>query len=337
MAVDDDYLESVFSPSQDLRGNVITNDESQDAPNRVTAVRTNATAIEQTVGSEIIIQTAEGGQVSIDPNGRFEYKRPTDFKGEDSFQYRVIDSDGSLSDWATVTFHVPAPDVKVVDDAYEALEVTSQSYASVLANDDAGLTVVTKVLIGTDTYGVDESINTPSGGTLCVHADGTFEYTAPIRHSGTDPDTDSFQYVAEDSAGVERGPATVTIDIANLVSGGSSVSDLSGTAGVDVFQWSLADLSGNDTVQNTVTQFNAEEGDKLDLRDLLQNGNDFLFDTDHLTVTSNAQGTTIAVTPVDASVPDLSILIEGVDLTGGYQGQNAIDHMISNGTLVDDK
>jgi hypothetical protein len=123
-----------------------------------------------------------------------------------------------------------------------------------------------------------------------------------------------------------------------VVLGGADHTDLSGTLGADVFQWNLADVKGDAPITNTVTNFNADEGDRLDLRDLLaDDADDLHFDTAHLDVTATGGNTTITVSPVDANAPDLNVIIEGVDLTGGNTGQAAIDHMINNGTLVDDK
>ena len=123
-----------------------------------------------------------------------------------------------------------------------------------------------------------------------------------------------------------------------MVLGGVDHADLSGTLGADVFQWNLADVKGDEPITNTVTNFNASEGDRLDLRDLLaDDADDFHFDTEHLSVSATGGNTTITVSPVDVNAPDLNVIIEGVDLTGGNTGQDAINHMLNNGTLVDDK
>ena len=352
VAVDDNYAEAEFDPARNLRGNVLDNDRpSEDTPTQVATVKT-ANGGEQAVNGQTMITTDEGGTVWIKPDGSFEYLRPPYFAGQDSFQYQLVDSDGSLSDWATVTFNVPAPPPVVIDDLFTAVEgVTTTNLGDVLLNDSLGakvgtvLDVTTHQEVAVTTNGV--TVATSLGGSVTIYQDGHFDYTAPVRgNAGTD--VDSFQYKAADINGqLSSTSATVSISIIDaaqvaptvehLVSGGSNASDLNGTAGVDVFQWSLSDLGGNNApVHNTVTQFSVDEGDKLDLRDLLQDGNDFLFDTSHLAVTTDGQNTTIIVTPVNANAPDLNILIEGVDLTGGFQGQDAINHMITNGTLIDD-
>jgi hypothetical protein len=177
------------------------------------------------------------GKVWILPDGTFEYVPNEDWDGDDSFQYQLIDGDGSTSDWATVTLHVPPP-----------IEPASASFS-----------------LGLDElYAIDGEI--------------------------------------------------------------------------DVFKWSLADLGNGDPVTKTVIGFNAGEGDQLDLRDLLQDGDNFLFDTDHLDVSYDGSNTVIVVSPVDATAPTLNIVLAGVDLVGGYEGQDVINQLLDNGNLlVDDK
>ncbi|MDR3213390.1 MAG: type I secretion C-terminal target domain-containing protein, partial [Azoarcus sp.] len=241
VAVDDDY----GTVRDDVRtaGNVIDNDQqSADAPVVVSAIRSGATGDEVDVTGpytssnhqHATLETEHGGLVWINPDGSFQYLAPWDYAGPDSFQYQLVDADGSKSDWATVSFNAPVPD--------------------------------------------------------------------------------------------------------HVILGGVDHTDLVGSVGADVFQWQLSDVRGTGPVTNTVTDFNASEGDRLDLRDLLADGTDDLhFDTGHLSVTSDGGSTTITVSPVDVNAPDLNIVIEGVDLTGGNTGQAAIDHMLNNGTLVDDK
>jgi hypothetical protein len=53
--------------------------------------------------------TAHGGLIWINPDGSFEYAPSGSYFGLDTFQYRLIDADGSLGNWATVMFDVPVP------------------------------------------------------------------------------------------------------------------------------------------------------------------------------------------------------------------------------------
>ena len=222
--------------------------------------------------------------------------------------------------------------------------------ANVLDNDvaskDGGNHVISVRSDDTQTTATDvgssqTEFSTAKGGTVWINADGSFTYEPAARHVGED----SFQYQTADNDGSPSEWATITLDVPlpeQLIHGGSANADLAGLDGsADVFQWHLADLapSGNTgPVSNTISHFNAAEGDKLDLRDLLQDGSDnFLFNTDHLSVTNSGSNTVINVQPVDSSAPHLEITVEGVDLTGGYNGQDAIDHLLKSGTLIDDK
>jgi hypothetical protein len=177
---------------------------------------------------------------------------------------------------------------------------------------------------------------TDNGGKVWISQDGNFEYVADIYFEGED----TFQYQLVDGDGSTSDWATVTLTVPGPSDVAATVAPLDesfGTEGADVFKWSLTDLGNSaDSVTNFVKGFNAAEGDQLDLRDLLQEGDGFLFNTDHLDVSFNGDNTVIAVSPVSASAPMLNIVVEGVDLTGGYEGQEAINQLIQNRNLVED-
>ena len=233
----------------ELHGSVLNNDvPSADTPSIVVnAVKASANGDELSVtepsdplnsNTWSHTTTDQGGTVWIKPDGNFWYAPDPNYIGEDSFQYQLVDADGSTSDnWATVTVNVPAPGVS---------------------------------------------------------------------------------------------PVAGAISVEHLVAEGDS----SGILGQeDVFVWKLADVQ-DQPLNSTVTGFNAEEGDRLDLHDLLTDGdNNLLFDTDHLSVTSDGGSTTVTVSPVAPDAQGLTIVIDGVDLTGGNTGQDAINHMLDNHTL----
>ncbi|MCL2875270.1 MAG: retention module-containing protein [Betaproteobacteria bacterium] len=495
IANDDDYALSQLQAALRISDNVMTNDimsadttkvgasPTDPIENIVWQIRADENSASVSVpdtkynpGGPAMLETVHGGLVWINQDGSFEYRAPRDFIGDDSFQYQLTDGDNSPSNWATVTFHVPGPPIKPVDDHYDVMEATSTDpsapMASVLANDKAGHdATVGQVLVNGDWQNVPAdglTFGTLLEGKVTIFQDGTFLYTAPTRdHSDNIPDVDSFQYRVKDASGTVRdasatayinildsvpvandddyalsklqaalrlsdnvlsndimsadyikdgsdpiqnivwqvradenaasisvpdseynpgGPATLTTANGGLVwinqdgsfeyrapwsfigddsfqyqlndgdgspsnwatvtfhvpgpekltAGGVGHEELNSTDGVvDIFKWSLSDLGDGADVTNTVTGFNLREGDKLDLRDLLQQGNDYLFNTAHLDVSVDNGNTLIAVTPVDTSAPTLNIVLEGVDL--GYQGQDAIDQLLKNGNLVDDR
>ncbi|MCL1790033.1 MAG: protein kinase [Peptococcaceae bacterium] len=57
------------------------------------------------------LETVNGGTAFVTSDGAFFYTPPAGFKptGADSFQYQLKDGAGNLSNWASVTVHVPEP------------------------------------------------------------------------------------------------------------------------------------------------------------------------------------------------------------------------------------
>jgi hypothetical protein len=316
--------------------------------------------------------TELGGIVVVCQDGTFDYAAPvrynngagTDADGPDTdrFQYRYVDADGNLSGVAAVKIKViDTVPVAVADNYAESdFNPTSRLQGDVMANDvlsqdwvlkaggDSVQNIVSQVRAGDGATEFSVSANpydsggspvleTAHGGRVWINQDGKFEYAPAERFSGED----SFQYQLNDADGSTSDWMTVTFNVPSppvVVTGGLGHDDLYGTDGTaDVFKWSLADLGDGSvaSVTNTITGFNAAEGDRLDLRDLLQDGDNFLFDADHLSISANSGNTTIVVSPVGTSAPELNIVLAGVDLVGDYEGQNAIDELIKQGNLVD--
>ncbi len=155
------------------------------------------------------VTTAEGVTVTINPDGSYTYTPPTDFVGEDTFQYTICD-DGApipppLCDTATVTIQVLGTMGNVthaVDDAYFGfpdLDITG----NVLDND-------TDPQNDIQTVDAISPISGPSNGTLVLNADGSFTYTPNAGYTGTD----QFVYeIFDDGAPVARDRATVYLSI----------------------------------------------------------------------------------------------------------------------------
>ncbi|MCL1860477.1 MAG: Ig-like domain-containing protein, partial [Proteobacteria bacterium] len=318
-------------------------------------------------------ETELGGGVRIMQDGTFTYVAPVrdhgdDISDVDHFQYIAKDASGNLSEPTMVNIDILDTVPIANDDNYALTEINIikrfhgnvmdsdiQSADYVLkADEDSIQNIVWQVRADENAAGLEvpegkynpgdlgAAFATANDGWVWINQDGSFEYRPP---SGAFKGEDSFQYQLNDGDNSPSNWATVTLHVpgppvpTTVHDGGAEHGDLSGTDGVvDVFKWSLADLGHGDSVTNTVNGFNASEGDKLDLRDLLREGDDYLFNEEHLSVSSDNSGNTvIAVTPVDTSAPSLNIVIEGIDLTGGNYGQDAIDQMIKNGNLVDDK
>ena len=188
---------------------------------------------------------------------------------------------------------------------------------------DLGITSINLVSDGVSQHpapGVTESGHSSAtlsnGGTLTV-ADATFEYTALNTVSGT--------------AGSDR---------------------LSGLGSNDLFVWHLADHgTAAAPAVDTIVNFNASttNGDRLDLRDLLQGehhvGSDVGNLADYLHFSVSNGSTTIDVKSQGAGLagPDQKIVLSGVDLAAdvvvaaGQTADQAIIHdLLSKGKIVVD-
>ena len=138
-------------------------------------------------------------------DGSFEYLPDPGFVGTDSYVYRVQDSEGAYSSFATVEIEVLPPRTRaptVVDDHYtvEAGEWLNVSGPGRLANDY-------------DVDGDDFSAShhgSPSHGTLAWSAqDGSFNYTPDAGFTGTD----SYVYRVRDEHGEYSSFGTVEIEV----------------------------------------------------------------------------------------------------------------------------
>ena len=266
VAIDDSYTLVFAEVASGYFENVMNNDTqskdwisragvkgaTEDVQNIVWMVRAEDGATELVVPAgaydptgNATARTANGGEVWINQNGSFKYLAPPYFVGNDTFQYLLKDADGN-SEWATVTFTVPAgpinppdPSPPVVDDNYTTVEgSTTAILGNVLDNDGAGPgAVVGKVLDGSVEYDVPAAgytFTTELGGTVTIFPNGTFSYTAPlINSSSPDPVVDHFQYrvMGADGNLSELGTVNITITSADTNPGGGSNPGDSGGSG----------------------------------------------------------------------------------------------------------
>jgi hypothetical protein len=146
------------------------------------------------------------GTISADADGDggYTYQPTSGFTGNDSFQFTLTDSDGNISDPATMTVNV-TPALTASPANYEALSDTALNLppgsllnGSTDANPDASSACCTAQL---ETPTADGSVSlTPTGG---------FSYTPNTGFNGTD----SFTYALSDTEGDVSAPETVTIDV----------------------------------------------------------------------------------------------------------------------------
>lgn len=169
-----------------------------------TAVTINVLANDTGTGISVsALGTAANGTVADNGDGTLTYTPNTDFVGEDSFTYTIIDGQSAL-DTATVIVIVTAtvPTTNAVDDT-AATDVDQAVSINLLANDTgSGISV--------------SSIGTPSNGTAIDIGNGSITYTPNTGFEGID----TFSYTIIDASNVTD-TATVTVNV-----GGTNFGDL---------------------------------------------------------------------------------------------------------------
>ncbi|HIF9433008.1 TPA: retention module-containing protein, partial [Photobacterium damselae] len=134
------------------------------------------------------------GQVTVNPDGSWEYVPNSDFNGEDSFTVVVDDGNGG-TDTITVTVNVTP-----VNDAPVGEDVSAETQEE---------TAVTGQLIATDVDGDNLTFKpgtNPENGQVTVNADGSWEYVPNADFNGED----SFTVVVDDGNG---GTDTITVTV----------------------------------------------------------------------------------------------------------------------------
>ncbi|WP_181573962.1 Ig-like domain-containing protein [Photobacterium damselae] len=150
-------------------------------------------------GDDLTFELVDGseptnGQVTVNPDGSWEYVPNPDFNGEDSFTVVVDDGNGG-TDTITVTVNVtPVNDAPVGDDV------------SAETQED---TAVTGQLTATDVDGDNLTFKpgtNPENGNVTINADGSWEYVPNPDFNGED----SFTVVVDDGKG---GSDTITVTV----------------------------------------------------------------------------------------------------------------------------
>ncbi len=146
------------------------------------------------------------GSTSVNATtGKITYTPNAGYHGTDTFKYTIKDSDGVVSNEATVTVNVArVNDAPVAhDDSANTNEDTAVEI-DVPSNDtdDAGLDLTTVTVTAN-----------PTNGAISVNATtGKITYTPNANFHGTD----TFKYTIKDSDGVVSNEATVTVDVASV-------------------------------------------------------------------------------------------------------------------------
>jgi hypothetical protein len=174
--------------------------------------------------SVVITQQPEHGTLTVDPTtGKVTYKPDPDYHGKDEFAYKVKDDDGAFTEEAKVSI-----DVRDVNDNPEAnddhvdMDEDTNATINVLTNDkdkDGTLDPTTVTITKQPEHG--KVIVDPITGVVTYIPD-------PDYHG-----RDTFEYTVRDEDGGVTEPATVTLNIADVL-------DL---VDIEAFIW--ADDNGN--------------------------------------------------------------------------------------------
>ena len=213
------------------------------------------------------------------------------------------------------------------------------------------------------------TITTALGGSFTVDMDnGQYSYIASATISGTV--TENIGFALTDADG-DRSSGTLALQVsregntitgtsgadtlngtasADTLIGGAGNDTLSGLAGADTFKWNLTDRGTTGSpARDRITDFDSViNGDKLDLRDLLQgeshagtdpgNLDDFLhFEKSGSDTIVHVSSTGGFASGFSAAADDQVITLTGVDLVTGFANDNAIiTDLLSKSKLITD-
>jgi hypothetical protein len=140
------------------------------------------------------------GLLTFNSNGTFTYTPTSGYVGDDSFQYRAVNTAmGYQSSPTTVVLHITGQDAVAVDDDYE------------MTSDQGTLHIDAKGVLDNDAFGITaiSAGSGPANGTVTLNSDGSFTYTPNDGFEGDD----SFQYIARSTNGHDSLPAMVVIHV----------------------------------------------------------------------------------------------------------------------------
>ncbi|MFY8297651.1 tandem-95 repeat protein [Pseudoalteromonas sp. SS15] len=184
----------------------------EDAAATVFAIRENTSDIEDGIpsGELVAISQPSKGQVSFDQQaGTFTYSLNSNENGVDSFNYTVTDSEGLVSEQATVTINIGAVNDRPVaqDDSVTTDEDVAVSL-DILANDSD--------VEQSEFNGANVSLEDQGNGAgdytkavVTINADGSLNIAPKQDENGEF----SFTYTLTDTDGLTSEPATVTVTL----------------------------------------------------------------------------------------------------------------------------
>jgi hypothetical protein len=157
-----------------------------------------------------LINPPSFGTVSLNGDGTFTYT-PTagsEFVGNDSFTYQLVDGSGQTSNAATATLFVVAPPVAETPWAAASPDVYLFEPAESMTVATDGVTWNDSIEGGSFTVSL---VGTPSHGAVALNSDGTFTYTPSAGSAFIGSDSFSYQLVHWNGTTSNVNPATVLV------------------------------------------------------------------------------------------------------------------------------
>ncbi|GGY69423.1 hypothetical protein GCM10011613_12200 [Cellvibrio zantedeschiae] len=316
--------------------------------------------------SIVSVQGAQNGTVQLS-GGNVIFTPTANYNGPASYTYTISDGNGGTST-ATVAIDVLAVNDNPVagrDSLIASTDTTLTVAPSILLTNDSDIENTSSLSVLNVFGGVNGTASLSNGSLVFTPTSGfngiaSFSYTLSDGHNGTS--TGSVNVEVANVTGTSgnnnslngnlttgntiaglAGNDKLTGNVGNdLLDGGSGNDTLTGGAGADTFVWHFADRGTTSTPANDViTDFTTGAGgDKLDLRDLLQNESSGNL-TNYLHFTSDGTNTTIAISSTGAfngsnyaTATDQTIVLNTVNLTGG---DTAIINLLkTNNNLITD-
>jgi large repetitive protein len=208
---------------------VLDNDVDVDDPNtpggQIQVHGTDAAGVYRPTSTRgVVVDVRADGTFTYDPrsNATLAALRPGQ-SVVDTFQYRAVDGEGAISNWATVTITVTGANTPpiAVDDQYTTtdnvlLDTTASMLApSVLANDSDREGDPLQVVVA-----ASDAVST-LGAKVEFLANGNFKYdprvssTLAALQEGDPPLTDTFRYTVTDGTATSQATVTVTVNGGN--------------------------------------------------------------------------------------------------------------------------
>jgi PKD repeat protein len=152
--------------------------------------------------NSIVITTAPSNGTADVNSGEVVYTPNSGYDGTDSFQYTVADTDGAVSNIATVTIN-PPPSAPIAEDDYVSTNPGVSVNVNVLSNDDDP--------DGSIDPGTIAVVNTPDNGSYVVHdpwlwnfGDGQISHERNPRHTYSETGNYDVTLTVTDAVGSTR-------------------------------------------------------------------------------------------------------------------------------------